>query len=91
MSAMKHDGGWLRRSSKYLFESPWFKLRQDRVTLPSGEPITYTVVDHPGYAVIVPLRSDGFILLERIYRYTVQETLLECPGTGPLGSTCQND
>jgi ADP-ribose pyrophosphatase len=82
MSAMKHDGGWLRRSSKYLFESPWFKLRQDRVTLPSGEPITYTVVDHPGYAVIVPLRSDGFILLERIYRYTVQETLLECPSGG---------
>ena len=79
---MKHDGGWTRRSSRYLFESHWFKLRQDQVTLPSGEPITYTMVEHPGYAMVVPLLEDGRVLLERVYRYTVQETLLECPSGG---------
>ncbi len=76
---MKHDGGWRRRSSRYLFESRWFKLRQDDVLLPSGEPITYTVVEHPGYSMVVPLLDDGRVILERVYRYTVQETVLECP------------
>ncbi|MEY4582130.1 MAG: hypothetical protein RL701_6833 [Pseudomonadota bacterium] len=79
---MKHDGGWKRRASRYLFESRWYRLRQDDVTLPSGEAITYTLVDHPGYAMVVPLHADGRVLLERIYRYTVQETMLECPSGG---------
>ena len=79
---MKHDGGWLRRSSRFLFESQWFRLRQDEVTLPSGEPITYTLIDHPGYVVIVPLRHDGHVLLESVFRYTIQETLVECPSGG---------
>lgn len=76
---MKHDGGWRRRSARYLYESRWFNLRQDDVLLPSGEPITYTMVEHPGYSMVVPLLDDGSVLLERVYRYTVQETVLECP------------
>jgi len=79
---MKHDGGWKRRGSRYLFESPWFRLRQDDVVLPDGTDITYTLVEHPGYAMVVPLLDDGRVLLERVYRYTVQETLLECPSGG---------
>ena len=79
---MKHDGGWKRRSSLYLFESPWFNLRQDEVALPSGERITYTLVEHPGYAMVVPLLSDGHVVMERLFRYTVQETVLECPSGG---------
>ncbi len=61
---MKHDGGWTRRASRYLFESRWF---------------TYTLVEHPGYVMVVPLLGDGRVILERVYRYTVQETVLECP------------
>lgn len=82
---MKHDGGWVRRSSRYLFESQWFNLRQDAVVLPGGEPITYTLVEHPGYAMVVPLLDDGRVVLERVYRYTVQETVLECPSGGLAG------
>jgi ADP-ribose pyrophosphatase len=78
----KHDGGWRRRASRYLYESQWFNLRQDDVDLPSGEPIVYTMVEHPGYSMIVPLLDDGRVLLERVYRYTVQETVLECPSGG---------
>ncbi len=76
---MKHDGGWRRRSARYLYESQWFNLRQDDVVLPSGEPIVYTMVEHPGYSMVVPLLDDGNVLLEQVYRYTVQETVLECP------------
>jgi ADP-ribose pyrophosphatase len=79
---MKHDGGWKTRSSRNVFESKWFRLRQDQIELPSGEPITYTMIEHPGYAMVVPLFDDGRVLMERVYRYTVQETLLECPSGG---------
>ena len=79
---MHDDGGWRRRSSRTLFESPWFSLRQDEVTLPGGDDVTYTLVDHGGYVVVVPLLDGGDVVMERIYRYTVQRTLLECPSGG---------
>lgn len=79
---MGHDGGWKCTAQRKLFESPWFDLRQDEVTLPNGDPITYTLVDHPGYAMVVPVLDDGRVILERVYRYTVQQTLLECPAGG---------
>src|SRR5262245_12199959 len=84
---MKEDGGWKRLSSRYLFESRWYKLRQDEVVLPSGQPITYTMIDMAGYAMVVPLLDDGRVLLERVFRYTVQETLLECPSGSLDGDT----
>jgi ADP-ribose pyrophosphatase len=84
---MQHDGGWKRRASRYLFESSWYKLRQDEVSLPDGTPITYTLIEHSGYAMVVPLLDDGRVLLERVYRYVLQETLLECPSGGLDGDT----
>jgi 8-oxo-dGTP pyrophosphatase MutT (NUDIX family) len=79
------DGGWRRRTSRYLFESPWYKLRQDELTLPGGQQITYTLVEHPGYTMVVPLRDDGHVLMERVYRHTLQQVTLECPSGGMDG------
>lgn len=79
---MKHDGGWRKRGQRYLYRSQWFDLRQDEITLPTGEAITYTLVEHPGYAMVVPVWPDGRVVLERVYRWTVQETVLECPSGG---------
>jgi ADP-ribose pyrophosphatase len=75
-------GGWRRRATRILFESPWLRLRQDEVTLPDGEEITYTFVDHSGYVVVVPVLADGRVVMERIHRYTVGRSLLECPSGG---------
>ncbi len=79
---MKHDGGWRRRSTRHVFESHWFKLRQDELTLPDGSEATYTFIEHPGYAMVVPLLDDGRVVLEHVYRHTVQETVIECPSGG---------
>lgn len=79
---MQDEGGWRRSATRKLYESPWFDVRQDEVTLPNGDEITYTMVDHPGYAMVVPLLDDGRVVMERIYRYTVSDTLLECPAGG---------
>ena len=31
--------GWQRRDTRYLYRSGWYDVRQDDVTLPSGEDI----------------------------------------------------
>ena len=79
---MQDNGGWTRQSSRYLYESGWYNLRQDQVTLPTGKEITYTLVEHPGYAVVVPLHADGAVILVNVFRYTLNETVLECPSGG---------
>lgn len=84
---MSHDGGWKKQSSNYIYKSKWFNLRHDKIILPSGESIDYTFVEHPGYAMIVPLLEDGRVILEKVYRYTVQETVLECPSGGLEGES----
>ncbi len=70
---------WKGRGFKYLFRSQWFSLRQDDVVLPSGQQIPFTRIEHPGYALVVPLLQDGRVVMERVYRYPVKQTLLECP------------
>jgi len=79
---MKHNGGWNKTTSQYLFRSEWYDLRQDRVVLPSGDEISYTYVEHPGYAIVVPLFENDDVLVEKIYRYTLQQTLIEFPSGG---------
>ena len=79
---MQDAGGWRRRASRLLFDSPWLRLRQDEVTLPGGEEITYTYVDHRGYVIVVPVLDDGRVVMERIHRYPVGRALLECPSGG---------
>ncbi len=73
---------WVRTDSKYLFQSRWYAVRQDALTSPQGHAISYTVVEHPGFVVIVPLLADGRVVMERIYRYPLQRVQLECPSGG---------
>lgn len=78
----RHDGGWRKRRSRYLFDSRWYRVRQDELTLPDGRDITYTMIEHPGYVMVVPLGADGRVVMERIFRHTLQRTILECPAGG---------
>jgi ADP-ribose pyrophosphatase len=73
---------WTRTDSTYLFQSRWYAVRQDALVSPAGNAIMYTVVEHPGFVVIVPLLSDGCVVMERIYRYPLQRVNLECPSGG---------
>jgi ADP-ribose pyrophosphatase len=73
---------WTRTDSRYLFQSRWYAVRQDALVSRDGQAITYTVVEHPGFVVIVPLLSDGRVVMERIDRYPLQRVQLECPSGG---------
>lgn len=81
-SSPPHDGGWRLRSSRHIFRSPWFRLRQDELTLPNEDEITYTVIEHDGWALVVPVLDDGDVVMVRVFRHTVQRTLLEFPSGG---------
>ncbi len=79
---MRGNAGWTRRSTRYLYQSRWFDVRQDEVTLPGGEEVTYTSIEHGGYVVVVPVLEDRRVVMERVYRYTLSGWLLECPSGG---------
>lgn len=58
-------------SSRIVWTSEWYSVRQDEITLPDGQPGVYNVVQHPGAVWIIPVTSNGHIILLYHYRYTV--------------------
>lgn len=66
-------------SSNLLHRGRHFDFLQDEVELPNGSKTKRDVVRHPGAVAIVPILSDGRIVLVRQYRYAAGKTLLEIP------------
>ncbi len=54
-------------------------VRRDTVTLPDGAQASREYIVHPGAVVIVPLLSDGRLVMERQFRYPMGRTMLEFP------------
>jgi ADP-ribose pyrophosphatase len=73
---------WETLDSRYVWESQWYKLRQDRLCTPSGHQFTYTLVDHPGAVWVVPVTPDGRVALIWQYRHTVDDWCYEVPAGG---------
>jgi ADP-ribose pyrophosphatase len=73
---------WETLDSRFLWQSRWYNLRQDRVRTQTGHEFTYTLVDHPGAVWVVPVTADGQVVLIRSYRYTVDDWCYEVPAGG---------
>ncbi len=73
--------GWITRSAKYIFESKWFRLRQDQVSL-RGQEMIFTYLEHPGSVFVVPVTPDKRIVLIRCYRYNVDQWVWQLPAGG---------
>ena len=73
---------WETIDSKYLWQSHWYNLRQDRLRTPEGGEYTYTLVDHPGAVWIVPVTAEGRVALIWHYRYPVDDWCYEVPAGG---------
>jgi ADP-ribose pyrophosphatase len=76
--------GWRLLSSLYLFESQWFKVRQDALAGSETAERTYTYIEHPGSVFVVPVTADNHVLLVRSYRFTLDAWCWEVPA-GTLG------
>jgi ADP-ribose pyrophosphatase len=66
-------------SSRIAWSSPWYRIRQDEIITPDGRPGVYNVVEKEAAVWIVPVLSDGNIVLIKNYRYTVDDWCLEVP------------
>ena len=62
-----------------LFKGHFLHAFRDTVRLPDGSSTTREYVLHPGAVMVIPLLEDGRVVLERQYRYPVQQVMIEFP------------
>ena len=74
----------LRR--KLFYQGRKFSFEVNRYRLPNQVEGEMECIRHPGGALIVPVTSDGQLMLLRQYRFSVQRRILEFPaGTVEMG------
>lgn len=76
------SGLWEILDSRFLWQSKWYNLRQDRLRTAEGHEFTYTIVDHPGAVWVVPVTTAGLVVLIRNYRHPVADWCWEVPAGG---------
>lgn len=69
-------------SSRVAWSCPWYSVRHDEILLPDGQRGEFNVVQHDGAVWIVPVTTNGEMLLLRHYRYTVRDWCWEVPAGG---------
>lgn len=74
--------GWLCLDTDYPFDYRIFRIRRDRVRLPSGLETTYAYMESRGAVWIVPVTDDGELVLIQQYRYAVDDWVWEVPAGG---------
>lgn len=72
-------------ASKLVFDGCLLKVYKDTVVLPNGKEATREWIKHPGASAVVPVLSDGRIVLVKQYRYPMEKVTLEIPA-GKLDS-----
>lgn len=68
-----------RVDSEVAYDGHFLKVQRDTVRLPDGKQSKREYIRHPGAVVVLPLMEDGKVLLERQYRYPLQEVFIEFP------------
>jgi ADP-ribose pyrophosphatase len=72
--------GWKILRSDYVVETPYLRLRRDRIELPGGAQIDdYFVRESRGFSVIFALTPDDRVVLVRQYKHGIGEGVLELP------------
>ena len=66
-------------SGALVYAGGFLEVHKDVVRLPDGSEGTREYIHHPGAVLIVPLFSDGRVLLERQYRYPQGREFIEVP------------
>ena len=70
-------------STRVAYQTPYLRLREDKIRRADGSDGIYSYVDKPDFALVIAVENDGFHLVEQ-YRYPVRERSWEFPqGTLP--------
>jgi ADP-ribose pyrophosphatase len=65
--------------STKVYDGHFLKIQRDAVRLPDGNTAVREYIKHPGAVVILPVLEDGSILMERQFRYPLDQTFIEFP------------
>jgi ADP-ribose pyrophosphatase len=76
---MSQDDPYTTLSSRYVWQSRWYNVRQDQLRAPDGSEFSYTIIEKPRAVWIVPVTSDGEIVLIDQYRHPIGGWCLEIP------------
>ena len=68
-----------RLDTRPIYDGKILHVRLDTVELPNGKTATREYLEHGGAVCVLPLLSDGTVLMERQYRYPVGQVILEIP------------
>ncbi len=66
-------------SSKSIYKGDIISLRVENVELPDGKYANREIVKHPGAVAIIPITSEGKIVLVKQFRKALDRTLIEIP------------
>jgi ADP-ribose pyrophosphatase len=66
-------------TSVSAFQGGFLKVPKDTVQLPDGKVVSREFIRHPGAVVILPLFDDDTVLLERQFRYPLNQVFIEFP------------
>jgi len=64
---------------RVIYKGRVVHLTVERIVLPNGHTMDIEIVRHPGASAIVPLTSDGEVILIRQYRHAVGGFICEVP------------
>ena len=79
-------------AGEWVYDGALLHVRRDTVRLPDGGSATREYVVHPGAVLILPVLSDGRLVVERQHRYPLNRVFLEFPagkldpGEAPLAT-----
>lgn len=62
-----------------IYDGHFLRVQRDTIRLPDGKPAVREYIRHPGAVVILPLFEDGSVLLERQFRYPLDQVFIEFP------------
>jgi ADP-ribose pyrophosphatase len=73
---------WEVLGTEYPLRTPWRTVRSDRIRLHTGAETRYDYLEVPDAAFVVPLTTDGKIVVLRQYRHPVRAWTREIVGGG---------
>ena len=64
-------------ASQLIFDGRILHLYRDDIVLPDGNPAERELIRHVGAVCVIPVLDDGRVVMERQYRYPVDQEMLE--------------
>ena len=73
------DNPFKTMSQKRVYHTPWIDVREDQIVHPNGEQGVYSVVELPGFSVVVPITAENKLWMVQLWRYPIGRFSWELP------------